>query len=64
MASRLWHYYQYLTATDIVGVRGNNTDTAIHMSSASAFPTHTPEERRAIDAEIKALVDKVLHRKP
>ncbi len=24
MASRLWHYYQYLTATDIVGVRGNN----------------------------------------
>ena len=41
-----------------------NTDTAIHMSSASASPPHTPEERRAIDAEIKALVDKVLHRKP
>ena len=38
-----------------------NTDTAIHMSSASAFPPHTPEERRAIDAEINALVDKVLH---
>ena len=40
------------------------TDTVIHRSLASALPPHTPEERRAIDAEIKALVDKVLHRKP
>ena len=40
------------------------TDTVIDMSLASALPPQTPEERRAIDAEIKALVDKVLHRKP
>ncbi len=37
------------------------TDAVIHRSLASALPPHTPEERRAIDAEINALVDKVLH---
>lgn len=41
-----------------------NTDTAIHRSPASAVPAKSPERRYATDAEIKALVDKVLHRKP
>ena len=39
--------------------------TVIHRSQASAEPAQSPEERRrALDAEIKALIDKVLHRKP
>ncbi len=31
MASRLWHYYQYLTSTDILDVRGNNHEGDIGL---------------------------------